>query len=80
MTSNDLIGSLGVGLLLGAFVLSAKGVWPVHSAKYQGANALGAALACFASFQIDYFPFVVLEGAWCLVALWELKNLSTPSA
>ena len=36
---------------------------------YGGLNFVGAALACYSSYLIDFMPFVVLEGVWALVGL-----------
>ena len=67
-----LMGSLGVALLLGAFFANLVGWLAPTSRSYQGLNALGAAIAAYASFEIDFVPFVVLESTWCLVALVHL--------
>ena len=72
MTTNELVGSLGVLLLLLAFVLNATGRLTATSRRYHAMNAIGAALACAASWMIDFVPFVVLEGSWCLAALVAL--------
>jgi len=37
-------------------------------------NTIGAGLACYASYLIDYWPFVILEGTWMLVSLIALIN------
>jgi hypothetical protein len=37
-------------------------------------NVIGAALACYASFLIDYWPFVILEGTWVLVSIYGLMK------
>lgn len=68
------IGSIGVGLLLLAFLLNLRGLLGRGSRLYQGLNGLGAGLACWASWLIGYTPFVVLEGTWCLVALVALAR------
>ena len=71
-TFADLVGSIGVALLLAAFVLNAFGRLPSDSRWYSLANVIGAGLAAIASALIGYLPFVVLEGTWCLVALVRL--------
>ena len=68
------IGSVGVALLLLAFALNLTGRMSQRSRAYQGVNALGAGLACYASFLIGFLPFVVLEGTWCAVALVALAR------
>lgn len=62
------IGTVGVGLLLGAFFLNLFGWLKTDSRAYQALNAVGAGIACYASYLIDFLPFVVLEGSWSLVA------------
>ncbi len=63
------IGSLGVGLLLAAFVLNGTGRLDARGAPYLALNAVGAGLACWASALLEFLPFVVLEGVWCAAAL-----------
>jgi hypothetical protein len=63
------LGSLGVGLLLLAFVLNGAGRLTPTNRSYLAMNALGAGLACWASVLLGFVPFVVLEATWCAVAL-----------
>jgi len=72
MTVADLIGSLGVALLLAAFALQVFGKLRSTSRTYALLNVIGAGLAAVASALIDYLPFLVLEGTWCAVALVRL--------
>lgn len=79
MTIADLIGSIGVGLLLLAFLLQLTGRLRADSLAYALLNAVGAGLACWASALLPYWPFVVLEGTWTLVSLGALvKVLRAP--
>jgi hypothetical protein len=69
MSFSIIIGSVGVMLLLVAFFLTlfkfiSQGTW-----TYIIMNITGAGLSCYASVLIDYRPFVILEGTWCLVAV-----------
>ena len=48
MTTAEWLGSLGVALLLLAFGLNLFGWLSRASRRYQGLNALGAGLACYA--------------------------------
>lgn len=75
MSLDDVIGSAGVFLLLGAFVLNLIGKLDHASRVYRGLNAVGAGIACYASWRIGYLPFVVLEGVWMLCALAALARL-----
>lgn len=72
MTLGDMIGSVGVALLLGAFALNLAKVWTSEMKVYQATNALGAGLAAYASWLIGFMPFVLLEGTWCAVSLVAL--------
>lgn len=72
MSHGELVGSLGVALLLLAFALNLLRVLSIYSRIYAGLNAVGAGLACWAAHIIGFWPFVVLEGTWCLAALWAL--------
>ncbi len=76
MSSADWIGSIGVALLLVAFGLNLFGRLGRRSQSYQLMNALGAGLACYASYLIGFLPFVVLEGTWSLVAVTALARRS----
>jgi hypothetical protein len=80
MTTSEWVGALGVALLLLAFGLNLFGWLSRASRHYQGLNVLGAGLACYASWRIDFFPFVVLEGTWALVALAALLRPSQATA
>ena len=71
---SDLIGSLGVTLLLVAFLLNLRGILSRDGLPYILLNIIGAGLACLASWLIHYIPFVVLEGTWTLVSLFALLN------
>ena len=67
---SDVIGSVGVGLLLLAFALQRVG--RIEERWYAVVNAVGAGAAAVASLMIGFVPFVVLELMWCLVALTSL--------
>ena len=62
------IGSLGVTLLLIAFLLNVARILRADGYTYTTLNCVGAALACYSSYLIKFAPFVVLEGAWTIVA------------
>ena len=72
MQYNDIIGTIGVGLILMAFFLSTARFIQHNGKLYYVMNTIGAALACYASFLINYAPFVVLEGAWTIVSIYGL--------
>ncbi len=78
MSVADWIGSLGVTLLLAAFALNAFGRLSQRARPYQLLNLSGAGLAAWASWQIRFWPFVVLEGVWAAVALAALVRQQDP--
>jgi hypothetical protein len=73
-----LIGSAGVALLLGAFALNLLRVAPADGRLYLVLNLVGASLACWSSVLIRFYPFVVLEGVWALVAAAALARPPKP--
>jgi hypothetical protein len=69
MNLSTIIGSFGVTLLLVAFFLNLFKFISQEGSMYILLNVVGAGLSCYASLLIDYMPFVILEGSWCLVAV-----------
>ncbi len=76
MSYAEWLGSLGVGMLLLAFFLHLFGALDTRSRTYPLLNAVGAGLACYASYLIGFLPFVILEGTWTLCALAALWRRS----
>ncbi len=72
MSTAEWLGSAGVALLLAAYFLNLIGRLGRQRRAYHVVNALGAGLSCWASWQIGFLPFVVLEAVWLLVALAAL--------
>jgi len=72
MNFSEIMGSLGVAILLLAFLLNMLKIIKTESLSYILLNFIGAAIACFASWLIPYFPFVILEGVWAVVSLVSL--------
>ena len=69
MNYNDIIGTIGVGLILLAYFLNTFAYIPKEGKLFFSMNIIGAGLACYASALIHYVPFIVLEGVWCLVSI-----------
>ncbi len=69
MQYNDLVGSLGVGIILLAYGLNSFDRLPKNGRLFFALNIIGAGLACYASLLIHYKPFVILEGVWTLVSI-----------
>ncbi len=80
MLIEDILGTLGVSLLLIAFTLNLFGKLDHHSRIYQGLNAAGAGVLLVVSVMLDFMPFVVLEGIWMVIALLAmLRVIRLPS-
>jgi hypothetical protein len=75
LSTSDIVGSTGVGLILIAFLLNLSGTWDRESARYLWLNLAGATLACVASLLIPFYPFVLMEAVWALAALAGLLRL-----
>jgi hypothetical protein len=69
MNFSEIMGSIGVTILLVAFLLNMLKIIPTEGLTYPLLNLVGAGIACFASWLIPYIPFVILEGAWSIVSL-----------
>lgn len=69
MTSGDIVGTIGVTILLIAFAFNLANKWSSTSVKYLLLNIVGAGLTCVSSYLIHFWPFVVLEGVWTLSSL-----------
>ena len=69
MNYNDIIGIVGVGLILLAYFMNIFSLIPKEGKLFFLMNILGAGLACYASVLIQYWPFVILEGVWTAVSV-----------
>lgn len=74
MSYNDIIGTIGVGLILLAYFLSTFGWINGKSKLFFLLNIIGSGLACYASWLIGYWPFIILEGTWFLVSVIGLAK------
>lgn len=75
MSFAEILGTIGVSLILVGFSLNLFGLMQRRSFKYILLNLVGGALACTASILIEFFPFVILEGTWTVVAVVGLVSL-----
>ncbi len=69
MNYNDIIGAIGVGITLLAYFLNIFSFIPKEGKLFFLMNIVGAAMACYASLLINYWPFVILEGTWTLISI-----------
>ncbi|MDO3626756.1 hypothetical protein [Mucilaginibacter sp. BT774] len=72
MKLSDIIASIGVIILLIAFLLNLYKKLPADNKVYSLLNFIGAGICCFASWMVSFYPFVILEGVWAFVALVSL--------
>lgn len=77
MNATDWIGAVGVGLILTAYLLQTIGFLNNQGKWFFIINAIGASLACYASWLLNYWPFVILEGTWVMVSVYGLFKPAT---
>ncbi|MEI9944031.1 MAG: hypothetical protein WDN26_07375 [Chitinophagaceae bacterium] len=75
MSYNDIIGTIGVGLILFAYFLNTAKLIPRDGKAFYVMNIFGGVLACYASYLINYWPFVILEATWALVSIYGLMKV-----
>lgn len=75
MKFSDVLASIGVIILLVAFLLNLYKKLPAQSKLYGLMNFIGAGICCLSSYLIKFYPFVLLEGVWGIVALLSLFNV-----
>lgn len=79
MNINDLIGTVGVGLVLIAYFLNIFSLIKKDGALFYALNIIGGAVSCYASVLIMFWPFIILEGIWTIVSIVGLiKHKKTP--
>ena len=72
MNITDWIGSIGVAVLLIAFMLILANKISKNGIVYLSMNFVGSGLAAIASYLIHYTPFIILELAWMLASLFGI--------
>ncbi len=72
MGTIDLIGFIGVSMILMAYFLNLNNKLNSADIRYILLNLVGATLACLASILMEYYPFVLLEGVWTIVSVVAL--------
>ena len=72
MTLSDALGTVGVSVLLLAFVLNQRRHLSEHSREFLAMNLIGACLCAYSAWLVRFMPFVALESVWALVAGWGL--------
>lgn len=72
MKAPDIIASAGVIILLIAFLLNLYKKLPAENKLYSLLNFIRAAICACSAWMVKFYPFIVLEGVWSLVALVSL--------
>ncbi|MGY4538856.1 hypothetical protein ACVW0P_003279 [Mucilaginibacter sp. UYNi724] len=75
MKTSDIIASIGVIILLIAFLLNMFKKISAQTRFYTGMNFIGAGMCGLSSYMINFYPFVVLEGIWAAFALYSFFNV-----
>lgn len=68
----NIINTVGVSLILLAFLLLTTKKLSATDKSYHLLNLFGAGLACYGAILIEAIPFVVLEAIWAAVAVYGL--------
>ncbi|HPS46727.1 MAG TPA: hypothetical protein PKZ43_06765 [Bacteroidales bacterium] len=74
MTFVNIIGIVGVSMLLLAYFLNLFNLLSKNSHSYLWMNFAGAGLSCYASVLLNYMPFIVLEAIWSAVSAVAIVN------
>lgn len=74
MSTTDIIGTIGVSLILIAYFLNIFSLIKKDGILFYVLNIFGGAIACFSSYLISFWPFVVLEGTWSVISIIALLN------
>ena len=69
MSFTTFISTIGVSLILVAFLLSVFKLLSTDNKWYFLLNIVGGAFACYGSVLLDSLPFIILEGTWSTVAI-----------
>lgn len=72
MSTANWVASIGVGILLIGFFLNIFGYINNKNKWYAFLNALGGLISCYASWLVDFYPFVILNIIWSITALFSL--------
>ncbi len=69
MTKTDVIGFIGVAILLIAYFLNLINKVKNSGFTYLIMNFVGAGTSSLASVLLNYLPFIILEASWTLVSM-----------
>ena len=72
MTIFDLLGFLGMALLLSAFLFNQLNIFSNDSLVYHVFNFVGAYILSYYAYVLGNTPFLILEFVWGSFALYQL--------
>ena len=75
MSYNDIVGTIGVGVILIAYFMNIFSFIKKDGVLFYVMNIIGASLACYASILINYLPFIILEATWAMVSVLGLVKV-----
>lgn len=79
MSTTDIIGTIGVSLILIAYFLNSFSLIKKDGILFYILNIFGGAIACYSSYLISFWPFVILEGTWAIISVVALlKSIKKP--
>ena len=79
MNTDEIIGTIGVGLILLAYFLNIFSWIKKDGVLFFALNIIGASIACYASVLIRFWPFIILLGTWAIVSvIGLLKTIKKP--
>ncbi|MFT4761734.1 MAG: hypothetical protein ACI9XO_003107 [Paraglaciecola sp.] len=75
MTFSEIIGAIGVTILLIGYLLNINGKLASNNAVYMLMNVVGSGMAFCSSYLIDFVPFMVLEGIWTGISAYSFGRI-----
>ena len=71
----DIIGFVGLSLVLIAFVMNLMKKMNTDSIIYNVLNAVGTIILAYYSIVLGSIPFLILQATWCIFALYNLIKI-----
>lgn len=74
MNLNDIIGFIGVTIMLIPYILTLRKIITVDNLLCSVLNFIGSSLCVIYSYNIKAYPFLLIESIWALFSLYEIYN------
>ena len=79
MSTNDIVGTIGVGTVLLAYFLNIFSFIKKDGILFFVLNIICGAISCYASILINFVPFIILEAIWTVISgVGLLKSIKKP--